>query len=90
MRASKLSTWTNELDELPAEHRLTIESAPCPSGEGQCESRVYEMVGDGEGRRLHLNFSNCVHCKICDIADPYGVIYWTTPEGGDGPRYKAT
>ncbi|MDH3284933.1 MAG: 4Fe-4S dicluster domain-containing protein, partial [Acidobacteriota bacterium] len=56
-----------------------------------CPAGVYEMVADGDaGRRLHLNFSNCVHCKICDIADPYGVIVWTTPEGGDGPRYKLT
>ncbi len=58
-----------------------------------CPAGVYEMVaaegGNGE-RRLHLNFSNCVHCKICDIADPYGVIRWVPPQGGDGPRYKAT
>lgn len=56
-----------------------------------CPAGVYEIVpaGDG-GRRLHLNFSNCVHCKVCDIADPYGIILWTPPEGGDGPRYRNT
>lgn len=60
---------------------------PC---EKFCPAGVYEIVRGGEGPRLHLNFSNCVHCKICDIADPYGVIYWTPPEGGDGPRYRLT
>jgi electron-transferring-flavoprotein dehydrogenase len=55
-----------------------------------CPAGVYEMISkeQGEGKRLHLNFSNCVHCKVCDIADPYGVIRWVPPEGGDGPRYK--
>ena len=28
--------------------------------------------GDREGRlRLQINFSNCVHCKTCDVMDPY-------------------
>jgi electron-transferring-flavoprotein dehydrogenase len=53
-----------------------------------CPASVYEMVDDGAGgRRLQINASNCVHCKTCDIMDPYGVITWVTPEGGDGPRY---
>jgi len=30
-----------------------------------------------------------VHCKACDIKDPYGIIDWTTPEGGSGPNYQA-
>jgi electron-transferring-flavoprotein dehydrogenase len=58
-----------------------------------CPAAVYEMV-DAEGaapgaprKRLQINFENCVHCKTCDIMDPYQVIDWTTPEGGDGPRY---
>jgi electron-transferring-flavoprotein dehydrogenase len=58
-----------------------------------CPAGVYEMVpaeGEEGAIRLHLNFSNCVHCKVCDIADPYGVIRWVPPEGGDGPRYKGT
>lgn len=60
--------------------------SPC---EQFCPAGVYEMVGDeGGGRRLQVNFSNCVHCKVCDIADPYGIIRWTPPEGGDGPRYR--
>jgi electron-transferring-flavoprotein dehydrogenase len=55
-----------------------------------CPAAVYEMVEDGrEGRRkLQINFSNCVHCKTCDIMDPYQIINWVTPEGGGGPDYK--
>lgn len=55
-----------------------------------CPANVYEMVGDkAEGnRKLQINFSNCVHCKTCDIMDPYQIINWVTPEGGGGPNYK--
>ena len=53
-----------------------------------CPANVYEMVDDGAGgRRLQINASNCVHCKTCDIMDPYGVINWVAPEGGEGPSY---
>ncbi len=56
-----------------------------------CPASVYEMVPDPaqEGAlKLQINASNCVHCKTCDIADPYQIITWTTPEGGGGPNYK--
>lgn len=54
-----------------------------------CPASVYEMVDDGEGgRRLHISASNCVHCKTCDIMDPYQIIDWVPPEGGDGPRFE--
>ena len=54
-----------------------------------CPAAVYEMVDDGAGgRRLQINSANCVHCKACDIKDPYGIITWTTPEGGSGPNYQ--
>lgn len=54
-----------------------------------CPAGVYEMVAEGEkGRRLRVNFTNCVHCKACDIMDPYQIIVWTPPEGGGGPDYK--
>jgi electron-transferring-flavoprotein dehydrogenase len=39
-------------------------------------------------RRLQINASNCVHCKTCDIMDPYGIIDWVPPEGGGGPNYS--
>ena len=54
-----------------------------------CPAAVYEMVDGGNGKRkLQINFSNCVHCKTCDIMDPYQIINWVTPEGGGGPEYK--
>ncbi|HEY5101291.1 MAG TPA: electron transfer flavoprotein-ubiquinone oxidoreductase [Steroidobacteraceae bacterium] len=54
-----------------------------------CPAGVYEMVDDVEGgRRLQINAANCVHCKACDIKDPYEIITWTTPEGGSGPNYQ--
>jgi electron-transferring-flavoprotein dehydrogenase len=55
-----------------------------------CPAAVYEMVDNGGNgkRRLQINFSNCVHCKTCDIMDPYQLINWVTPEGGGGPDYK--
>lgn len=56
-----------------------------------CPASVYEMVpdgtGDGDAVRLQVNFTNCVHCKTCDIQDPYEIITWVPPEGGDGPNY---
>jgi electron-transferring-flavoprotein dehydrogenase len=55
-----------------------------------CPANVYEMVDDGSapnGKRISLNPSNCVHCKTCDIMDPYQVITWVPPEGGGGPNY---
>jgi electron-transferring-flavoprotein dehydrogenase len=54
-----------------------------------CPAAVYEMEEnpDGSGKHLKLNPSNCVHCKTCDIQDPYQIITWVCPEGGGGPRY---
>jgi electron-transferring-flavoprotein dehydrogenase len=54
-----------------------------------CPAAVYEMTEAGENKlRLQINASNCVHCKTCDIMDPYEVIDWVTPEGGGGPGYE--
>ncbi len=53
-----------------------------------CPAAVYEMVQEKGERRLKINFSNCVHCKTCDIMDPYQVIEWKVPEGGGGPHYE--
>jgi len=55
-----------------------------------CPAAVYEMVADPAsptGQRLQINASNCVHCKTCDIMDPYAIITWVPPEGGGGPNY---
>ncbi|RPI26415.1 MAG: electron transfer flavoprotein-ubiquinone oxidoreductase [Acidobacteria bacterium] len=53
-----------------------------------CPAQVYEILKLDEGNRLQLNFTNCVHCKTCDIMDPYQIIVWTPPEGGGGPNYR--
>jgi electron-transferring-flavoprotein dehydrogenase len=55
-----------------------------------CPANVYEMVEATDvpsGKRISLNPSNCVHCKTCDIMDPYQIITWVPPEGGGGPNY---
>ena len=69
-------------------HRCTSEYGnPC---QYFCPAAVYEMEGDADGRGQHLklNPSNCVHCKTCDVADPYQIITWVCPEGGGGPHYE--
>jgi electron-transferring-flavoprotein dehydrogenase len=54
-----------------------------------CPANVYEIAHDADGTpRLQINASNCVHCKTCDIMDPYQVITWVPPEGGGGPQYS--
>lgn len=53
-----------------------------------CPAAVYEMSREGDGLKLKINAANCVHCKTCDIADPYQIINWTVPEGGGGPNYE--
>jgi electron-transferring-flavoprotein dehydrogenase len=58
-----------------------------------CPAKVYEPMfaknaaADGYDGRLQINFSNCVHCKTCDIMDPYQIITWVPPQGGEGPVY---
>ena len=55
-----------------------------------CPANVYELVDDESqpnGKRISLNPANCVHCKTCDIQDPYQIITWVPPEGGGGPNY---
>jgi electron-transferring-flavoprotein dehydrogenase len=55
-----------------------------------CPANVYEMVEASDvpgAKQIHLNPSNCVHCKTCDIMDPYQIITWVPPEGGGGPNY---
>ncbi|MBI2817356.1 MAG: electron transfer flavoprotein-ubiquinone oxidoreductase [Acidobacteria bacterium] len=67
--------------------RCTVEYGnPC---QHFCPAAVYEMVEAKDGsKQIHLNPSNCVHCKTCDIMDPYQIITWVPPEGGGGPNYE--
>jgi electron-transferring-flavoprotein dehydrogenase len=61
--------------------------SPC---QNFCPANVYEMLDDPtapNGKRISLNPANCVHCKTCDIQDPYQIITWVPPEGGGGPNY---
>ncbi|MDQ3013256.1 MAG: electron transfer flavoprotein-ubiquinone oxidoreductase [Acidobacteriota bacterium] len=65
--------------------RCTVEFGnPC---QYFCPAAVYEVEEVDGGRKPKINFSNCVHCKTCDIMDPYQIIDWVTPEGGGGPNY---
>jgi electron-transferring-flavoprotein dehydrogenase len=70
------------------ESRCIVEfGSPC---QRFCPANVYEMLDDSaapNGKRISLNPSNCVHCKACDIHDPYQIITWVPPEGGGGPNY---
>ncbi|KAF8420655.1 hypothetical protein EV426DRAFT_634003 [Tirmania nivea] len=63
-----------------------VESRFCPAG-------VYEYVEDESkplGVRFQINAQNCIHCKTCDIKAPSQDINWTTPQGGEGPKYFMT
>jgi electron-transferring-flavoprotein dehydrogenase len=55
-----------------------------------CPAEVFEVLEDpSSGQRYpRLLPSNCLHCKACEIADPYGIIRWIPPEGGGGPNYR--
>jgi electron-transferring-flavoprotein dehydrogenase len=62
-----------------------------PKEEGRGLSPQLDKDGKGKtterGGVLKINASNCVHCKTCDIKDPYQIINWVVPEGGQGPVY---
>ncbi|MBE7490806.1 MAG: electron transfer flavoprotein-ubiquinone oxidoreductase [Planctomycetes bacterium] len=62
-----------------------------PKDEGKGGSPQLDRNGEGKttsaGLVLKINASNCVHCKTCDIKDPYQIINWVVPEGGGGPVY---
>ncbi|AGH94997.1 electron transfer flavoprotein-ubiquinone oxidoreductase [Pseudobdellovibrio exovorus] len=58
-----------------------------------CPASVYEMVPskvESGKYDLQINYTNCIHCKTCDIKCPFENIDWTVPEGGGGPKYIDT
>jgi electron-transferring-flavoprotein dehydrogenase len=66
--------------------RCTVEYGnPC---QYFCPAAVYEPIVARNGFQLKISAANCVHCKTCDIADPYQIIDWVVPEGGGGPNYE--
>lgn len=95
--SSVFLSGTNHEDSQPV--HLTLKDASVPvnvnlqeyDGPEQrfCPAGVYEFVDNdsGDGKKLQINFQNCVHCKTCDIKDPTQNIHWVVPEGGGGPNY---
>jgi len=88
---------TTEHDEDQPVHLRVLEPDVCTSRCKEeynnpctrfCPANVYEMVEEDAALRLQINSANCVHCKTCDIKDPYEIIQWVTPEGGSGPNYQ--
>jgi len=75
------------LDKNICRNRCTVEyQNPCTRF---CPGNVYERIA-GQGTEevdIEVTSSNCLHCKTCDIKDPYNNILWTPPEGGGGPVY---
>jgi electron-transferring-flavoprotein dehydrogenase len=87
---------TSHEEDQPS--HLLVNTEPCTTVCGPeyghpclrfCPANVYEIAHTSGGKpKLQINASNCVHCKTCDIMDPYAVITWVPPEGGGGPQYK--
>jgi electron-transferring-flavoprotein dehydrogenase len=57
----------------------------CPAGVYEWPHESTEEAKAAGG--VMVSASNCVHCKTCDVADPYQNIEWTVPEGGGGPKF---
>jgi electron-transferring-flavoprotein dehydrogenase len=67
-------------DEAACKKCISEYEAPCTMF---CPAAVYEL----EDEKIRVNFSNCMHCKTCDLKCPFQNIVWNLPEGGGGPRY---
>jgi electron-transferring-flavoprotein dehydrogenase len=85
---------TNHNEDQPIHLRLKDPSIPLRNFEEfagpeqrYCPAGVYEFVDVETKPRLQINATNCVHCKTCDIKDPFQNIVWVAPEGGGGPNY---
>ncbi|CAG8980048.1 hypothetical protein HYALB_00009257 [Hymenoscyphus albidus] len=81
----KVADWEKHAQEQWSKYK-GVENRFCPAG-------VYEYVEDESkdiGVRFQINAQNCIHCKTCDIKVPNQGINWTTPQGGEGPKYFMT
>ncbi|HBI15500.1 MAG TPA: electron transfer flavoprotein-ubiquinone oxidoreductase [Desulfobulbaceae bacterium] len=67
-------------DEAVCKKCISAYQSPCTVF---CPASVYER----EQEIIKINFSNCLHCKTCDVKCPFQNIVWNLPEGGGGPRY---
>ncbi len=93
----QFSGTAHEADQVPHLHVADTDlcATTCAEEYGNpcesfCPAAVYEMIPDTDQpgkKKLMIHHENCVHCKTCDIADPYQVITWTPPQGGEGPDY---
>ena len=81
---SHLNITAKDMAEICLKRCATEFGNPC---QHFCPAAVYEITSEPM-LALRLNPSNCLHCKTCEVADPYGVITWSVPEGGGGPGYK--